>query len=134
MALSGLKKCDEPSRCERNGTPSSVTLRRSLRLKTWKPPGVGEDGAVPRHEFLHAAQLAHHLDAGPQVKMVGVVQQDLDAELFQHVLRDTFDRADRAHRHEDRRPHLAVGGEESPGARFALASFNLKAKRHRKRL
>ena len=38
MALSGLKKCDEPSRCERNATPSSVTLRRSLRLKTWKPP------------------------------------------------------------------------------------------------
>jgi len=38
MALSGLKKCDEPSRCERKVTPSSVTLRNSFRLKTWKPP------------------------------------------------------------------------------------------------
>ena len=27
--------------------------------------GVGEDGPVPRHELLHAAELANHLDARP---------------------------------------------------------------------
>src|SRR5271170_2376832 len=37
-AFSGERKCSEPSRCERNVTPSSVTLRNSLRLKTWNPP------------------------------------------------------------------------------------------------
>ena len=99
-----------------------------------KSAGVGEDRPVPRHELLHAAKLPHHLDAGPQIQMVGVIQQDLDAQLFQHVLRHTFDRAHRSHRHEDRGSHLAVGGEESPGARLAVASFNLKAKSHRKRL
>src|SRR6266567_8646443 len=38
IALSGLKKCDEPSRWERKVTPSSLILRRSFRLKTWNPP------------------------------------------------------------------------------------------------
>ena len=28
----------EPSMCDLNSTPSSVTLRRLLRLKTWNPP------------------------------------------------------------------------------------------------
>jgi hypothetical protein len=37
-AFSGERKCSEPSRCERKVTPSFVTLRNSLRLKTWKPP------------------------------------------------------------------------------------------------
>src|SRR6266851_8366446 len=38
IALSGLKKCDEPSRWERKVTPCSLILRRSFRLKTWNPP------------------------------------------------------------------------------------------------
>ena len=33
-AFSGERKCSEPSRCERNVTPSFVTLRSSLKLKT----------------------------------------------------------------------------------------------------
>ena len=36
--LSGVNRCLEPSRWERNSTPSSRILRRELRLKTWKPP------------------------------------------------------------------------------------------------
>src|SRR5215470_2043021 len=38
IALSGVKTCEEPSRCERKVTPSSFTLLKSLKLKTWKPP------------------------------------------------------------------------------------------------
>src|SRR5205814_1707981 len=38
VAASGLRNCVEPSRWERNVTPSSVNLRSSLRLKTWNPP------------------------------------------------------------------------------------------------
>src|ERR1700739_375317 len=32
IALSGLKKCEDPSRCDRNVTPSSLTLRNSFKL------------------------------------------------------------------------------------------------------
>ena len=38
ITVSGVKKCRDPSICERNSTPSSVTLRFSARLNTWNPP------------------------------------------------------------------------------------------------
>ena len=82
--------------------------------------GVGEDGPVPRHELLHAAELAHHLHARPQIQVIGVVQQDLDAKLFQHVLRHAFDCANGADRHENWRLHLAMRRKEASGARFAV--------------
>ena len=37
-AISGERKRLEPSRCERKVTPSGVSVRSSLRLKTWNPP------------------------------------------------------------------------------------------------
>ena len=95
---------------------------------------VGQDRMVPRHELLHAAKLSHHLDARPQIKVIGVVQQDLDAQLFQRVLRHALDRGQRAHGHEDGRLHLAMRREEAPGARRAIARLNLKAEGHRRRL
>src|ERR1022692_5045817 len=63
--------------------------------------GVGEDGVVPRHELLRSEESADYLHAGPQIKMVGVVQQDLDAELFQRVLGYALDRGQRSHRSEE---------------------------------
>ena len=92
--------------------------------------GIGEDGAIPRHEPLHAAQSADGVDAGTKIKMIGVVEQNLDAEFFQHILRHALDRADRADRHEDRRLDFAVRREESTGAGAAITGFNLEAKRH----
>ena len=38
IARSGVSRCSVPSRCERNVAPSSSIVRRSRRLKTWKPP------------------------------------------------------------------------------------------------
>src|SRR5208283_306786 len=91
---------------------------------------VGEDGVVPGHELLHATQLAHHLDAGPEIEMVGIVQQHLDAEFFERVLRDALYRGQSAYGHEDGRLYLAVWREEEPGTRLAFARLNLKAERH----
>ena len=34
VAFSGVSRCSEPSRCDLNRAPSSVTVRRSARLKT----------------------------------------------------------------------------------------------------
>ncbi len=36
--FSGVKKCFEPSMCERNIAPSSVSLRLSASENTWNPP------------------------------------------------------------------------------------------------
>ena len=134
MALSGEKKCDEPSRCERNATPSSVTFRRSLRLNTWKPPESVRIGAIPAHELLHPAQLADGLDPRPQIEMVGIVQQDLDAELLQDVLGHAFDRGHRADGHEDRRVDHTVWGEKLPDACLAVGRLDLEAERHLRQL
>ena len=41
------------------------------------------------------------LVAGAQVEMIGVAENDLRAEGFEHVLRDSFDRAGGADGHED---------------------------------
>ncbi len=92
--------------------------------------GVGEDGLVPRHELLHPSELADGFDAGAEIKMVGVVEQNLDVELVEHILRHALDRGDGADGHEDRSPNLAVRGDEAAGARRAASGFNLKRKRH----
>src|ERR1035437_7740468 len=99
-----------------------------------KAAGVSEDGMVPRHELLHPAELTNHLDTGPQIKMVGVVQQDLDAELFQRVLGYALDCRQRSHRHEDWGLDFTVWREEASGAGGAIAGFDLEAEGHRRRL
>ena len=134
MALSGLKKCDEPSRCERNCYALFRHLAQIAEAEDLEATRIRQDGLVPRHELLHAAELSHRLDARPQIKVVGVVQQDLDAQLFQRVLRHALDRCKRANRHEDGRLHLAMRREEASGARCAIACLDLEAKGHRGRL
>src|SRR5579862_8167783 len=96
--------------------------------------GVGEDWVVPRHELLHAAELAHHADAWPQIKVIGVVQQDFDAQFLQYILWNSLNRCDRAHRHEHRRLNFAVRCGEASGARLAVAGFNFEVEGHHSRL
>ena len=38
---------------------------------------VGEDGAVPAVELVQTASLAKHLNAGAQIEVVGVAQNNL---------------------------------------------------------
>ena len=91
MALSGLKKCDEPSRCERKVTPSSVHLAQFVQAENLEAARVGENRARPGHETMQAAELPHLLHSRPQIKMVGIPQKDLYADFFQDVLRNAFD-------------------------------------------
>jgi hypothetical protein len=102
MECSGEKKWLLPSKCDRKLTPSSVTLRRLLSEKTWKPPG-------PTDEAVQAAKTADELVAGAQIEVIGVAEDDFRAERFQRVLRDGLDRAGGAYRHEDRGLYGAVG-------------------------
>lgn len=77
---------------------------------------VGEDGAIPAHEAVDAAEFPKHLGAGAEQQMVGVGEQALGAEDAETVGGHVLHRRLRADRHEYRRAHLAVCGEESSGA------------------
>jgi hypothetical protein len=54
------------------------------------------------------------LVAGAQIKMVGIGENDLRAQRFQHVLRNGLHRSRRAHRHKDRRLHRPVRQAKLP--------------------
>jgi hypothetical protein len=63
--------------------------------------------------------------------MVGIGEQNLDAEFFKHILRDALDRSQCANRHEHRRLDLSVRSDELASAGGAAGGFNLQANRHR---
>ena len=91
---------------------------------------VGQDGPLPAHEAVHAAKLANGLDPRPQIKMVGVVEQYLDAQLFESVLRNAFDVGKGADGHEHGRLDRAVRSDKAAGPGRARARLNLEGKRH----
>ena len=66
---------------------------------------------------MQAAHLADELVPGAQVEMIGVGQQDADAEIFGQVaLGEPFDRGLGAHGHEDGGFDGAVGRMQQAGA------------------
>ena len=67
---------------------------------------------------------------GPQIKMVGVAEQNLDAEFFQDVLRNALDRCQRADRHEDGSLDLAVRSQQAARAGGAGGGVNFELERH----
>jgi len=62
--------------------------------------------------------------------VIGVAEKNLDAEFFENVLRNGFDRGDRADGHKDWGFDLTVGGEQTPGAGSAADGFDLKLAGH----
>ena len=128
---SGVNRCASPSRCERNSTPSSVTLAQIAQAEDLEAARVGEDRARPGHELVQTAQLADQLVAGTQKQVIGVGQDDLGVEFVGQVaLQNAFDGGLRAHRHEDRRFDDAVRGVEQSGARAGVGALGLQLKTH----
>ncbi len=65
--------------------------------------GIGEDGVGPRHEAVQAAHAADGFVAGAEVEVIGVGEQDFDAEIGGEVaLVEPFDGGLGADGHEDR--------------------------------
>src|SRR5690349_2734733 len=95
-----------------------------------KSTGIGENRTIPGHKLLHAAEVSQPLDARAQVQVIGVIQQNLDTQLFQGVLRNAFDRAYSSHRHEDRGLHLAVGRKEASRSGAPISGLDLEAEGH----
>jgi hypothetical protein len=44
-----------------------------------EPARVCEDGSIPLHEPMQPAHAPNGFDSGPQIKMVGIAEQNLDA-------------------------------------------------------
>ena len=78
-----------------------------------KAAAVGEDRPVPGHEAMQPAHLLYQSVAGPDVKMIGVGQLDLAADLSEIARRKrALDRALRADVHKDGRLHRPVRRRE----------------------
>ena len=75
---------------------------------------------------MESAKLANLVNAGPQIEMVGIAQQDLYAQFFQQILRDTLDGRKRANRHEYGGFNFSVRGDETTGAGGAGGGVNLE--------
>ena len=126
MVDSGVNKCGSPFRCERNSTPSSVTLRSAVQTENLKSAGIRQDRPRPGHELVQAAELPDRLVAGPQEQVIGVGQDDLRVQIVQQIAReDALNGPLRADRHEDGRFDVAVGGVQDARARTGFRAGRL---------
>ena len=103
-----------------------IYFAQFVKTEYLKAAGVGEYGPRPRHKLMQPAKLADNLNSRAKIKMIGIAQQNLHAEIFQQILRNPLDRRDCTHRHKHRRFDFAVRREQAPGARGAESFFDLE--------
>jgi hypothetical protein len=88
---------------------------------------VREDGSLPAHEAMQAAELRDKLIAGTEVQMIGVRQNHLRAHRLQIFRVERLYRAERAHGHEGGGADLAVRRAENSRARVSAAVLDCEA-------
>ncbi len=117
MLSSGVQKCLRAveDRAELDAVVGE--LERVGEAEDLEAARVGEDGAVPVHERVQTAGVAHDVGTGAQVEVVGVGEQHLRADVVQLRRGDALDGRAGADRHEDRRLDGTVGGVEASPAR-----------------
>jgi hypothetical protein len=91
-------------------------LAQRVEREDLESAGVGEQGARPAYEFVQAAHAANGLMAGPQVKVIGIAENDLRAEGLKHILRDGLHGSLRSDRHEDGRFDCPMRQSEAAAA------------------
>ena len=89
---------------------------------------VRQHGMGPAHELMQAAGSPNDVKAGPDVKMVGIAEEDLRAHLPQLPRIQCLHARLGAHRHEDRGIDNATGGSQpsQAGLRARICSQQLK--------
>src|SRR6516162_1140291 len=87
-----------------------------LQAHDLESTAVRQDDVRPAHEAVQSTELANSLVNGPQIQMVSVGKQEVDAQLFQLLLRHSLNRARRAHGHEGRGFDNPVRGVKEAGA------------------
>ena len=115
IAAWGVRRWREPSMCDWKRTPSSSILFILARLKTWKPPAVRQNRAIPAHEFVKPAQAGDSFVPRAQVEVIGISKNDLRVEGLQLVGGKAFDGPGGTDRHEYGSIDRAAGGFDPPG-------------------
>src|SRR5579863_5062939 len=80
---------------------------------------------------MQSPEPANLLDAGAQVKVIGVAEENLYSQLLENILRNSFDRCECTDGHENRSFDFTVRGEQASGACVPGVSLDLKLERHR---
>ena len=99
-----LRAVDVRAECR----PLLRDLAEIAKTEHLKAAAVREDCAVPVHEPMQPARLAHELHAGAEKEMIGIAEDDTRTEIAQLIGRYALDRRLRAHGHEDGRRKAAV--------------------------
>lgn len=95
-----------------------------------KPAGIGEQRPLPGHEFVQSAKLPHLRRSRTKIKMISITQEQFHPKLLQHILGNSFDRAERAAGHEDWGLHRSVWSDDPSRAGRPARGFDLKRERH----
>ena len=99
--------------------------------KHLKAAAVGEHGAVETVELMQAAGLFYNVQAGSQVEVIGVAEDNLRLDVVSEFAQvHAFHAAERAHRHEDGRFNLAVVGFDDTCSGVAAGEGMLEGKVH----
>ena len=88
--------------------------------------GVGQDRSIPAAEAVQPAVVGDDVQAGAQVQVEGVAEDDLGAQRPHLVRQDALDRAIGPHRHEGRRFHRATREGQAATAGTAIAGLELE--------
>src|SRR5688500_8331193 len=107
-----------------------VNLAVVTQAEDLESPAICQNRPVPCHEAMQPAELLHTISPRPQVKMVGIGQDNLRSKVAQFVRRERLHRCLGTNRHEDGGFYHAMGGVKRPGAcrpNFTLqGSFNFE--------
>ena len=62
--------------------------------------------------------------------MICVAKENLDAEIFENILRNALNRSQCSHGHEDRGFDFAMRGEQAAAAAWTRGRINLESQGH----
>ncbi len=111
------------------GDAVGVDLASLGEAEDLETAGIGEDGAVPGHESVQAAQGGDQFVAGAKVEVIGIGQDDRGLHRVQGAGRDRLDGGLGANRHEDRRRYVAVRGVVHAGAGGPVGCLEVEIKK-----
>ncbi len=93
-------------------------LSNRRQAENLEPATIGEDWSSPANEWMQPARSADNIQAGANIEVIGVAEDDLSAHLAQFAGIQSFDAALRSDGHEDRGIHDSVRRCEAAQARF----------------
>src|SRR5690554_5356990 len=90
---------------------ASVTQRKNLKAAT-----IGQYGLIPTIKTVQATGLTQYLQAGTQIKVISIAQNNLSPDSCLQVAHlDALNRTDRSNRHKNGRQNFPVVCGELPG-------------------